>query len=200
MGKNKDKIRISFKDSGAAEDVTGSMTVITYGNPQKTILVDCGLTQGGSLLSEYRANSRKLHFKPKDVDYIIITHGHGDHCLLLPRIYREGCTAPIIMPFGAYALFRDMALDSAKIMGRDSIDLMRRYKDKDFPEIYNEDDVHRTLGFIKEYPKGDKIVIDDTLTIEYVESQHVLFGCQVILYIKKYYQFTQIINKKKGNS
>ena len=184
MGKNKDKIRISFKDSGAAEDVTGSMTVITYGNPQKTILVDCGLIQGGSLLSEYRANSRKLHFKPKDVDYIIITHGHGDHCLLLPRIYREGCTAPIIMPFGAYALFRDMALDSAKIMARDSIDLMRRYKDKDFPEIYNEDDVHRTLGFIKEYPKGDKIVIDDTLTIEYVESQHVLFGCQVILYIK----------------
>ena len=29
MGKNKDKIRVSFKDSNAAEDVTGSCTVIT---------------------------------------------------------------------------------------------------------------------------------------------------------------------------
>lgn len=184
MGKNKDKIRISFKDSNASEEVTGSMTVITYGNPQKTILVDCGLTQGGSLLNEYRANTRKLHFKPKDVDYIIISHGHGDHILLSPKLYREGCTAPLIVPEGEYDLFKEMALDSARIMGRNSIDLMRRYKDKDFPEIYTEDDVYKTLPYVKEYPKGQKIQLDDTLAIEYIESQHVLFGCQVILYIK----------------
>ena len=43
MGKTKDKIRVSFKDSGAAEDVTGSCTTITWGKPENIVLVDCGL-------------------------------------------------------------------------------------------------------------------------------------------------------------
>ena len=139
MGKNKDKIRVSFKNSNAAEDVTGSCTVITYGNPQKTILVDCGLTQGGqSLLKEYQANSRKFSFKEKEVDYIIITHLHGDHSLLLPRLYKKGCKAPIIFPKGSFDIFKEMALDSAKIMGRNSEDLERKLK-KNYPPIYDEE-------------------------------------------------------------
>ena len=44
MSKSKDKIRVSFESSGAAEDVTGSCTVITWGKPERTIVVDCGLS------------------------------------------------------------------------------------------------------------------------------------------------------------
>ena len=84
MSKSKDKIRISFKSSGAAEDVTGSCTVITWGKPERTIVVDCGLVQRGrSLLTEYKANNSKFHFKEKNVDYVFITHAHGDHSLRL---------------------------------------------------------------------------------------------------------------------
>ena len=184
MGKNKDKIRVSFKNSNAAEDVTGSCTVITYGNPQKTILVDCGLTQGGqSLLKEYQANSRKFSFKEKEVDYIIITHLHGDHSLLLPRLYKKGCKAPIIFPKGSFDIFKEMALDSAKIMGRNSEDLERKLK-KNYPPIYDEEDVKKTLEYVKEYNIGEKIEIDDTLTIEFIPSGHIISACQVVLYIK----------------
>ena len=184
MGKNKDKIRVSFKNSNSAEDVTGSCTVITYGNPQKTILVDCGLTQGGqSLLKEYQANSRKFSFKEKEVDYIIITHLHGDHSLLLPRLYKKGCKAPIIFPKGSFDIFKEMALDSAKIMGRNSEDLERKLK-KNYPPIYDEEDVKKTLEYVKEYNIGEKIEIDDTLTIEFIPSGHIISACQVVLYIK----------------
>ena len=91
MSKSKDKIRVSFKDSGAAEDVTGSCTVITWGKPQRTILVDCGLIQGDyTLLQEYRLNSRKTSFKAKDVNYIFLGHLHSDHIGNTPLQTRRG--------------------------------------------------------------------------------------------------------------
>ena len=53
MSKSKDKIRISFIGNNAI-NVAGSMTLITWGKPQKSILVEAGLIQGEkSLLQEY---------------------------------------------------------------------------------------------------------------------------------------------------
>ena len=76
-----------------------------------------------------------------------------------------------------------MALDSAKIMGRNSEDLERKLK-KNYPPIYDEEDVKKTLEYIKEYNIGEKIEIDDTLTIEFIPSGHIISACQVVLYIK----------------
>lgn len=53
MSKSKDKIRVSFIGNNATS-VTGSMTLITWGKPQRSILVEAGLVQGEkSLLGEY---------------------------------------------------------------------------------------------------------------------------------------------------
>ena len=42
----------------------------------------------------------------------------------------------------------------------------------------------KTLEYIKEYNIGEKIEIDDTLTIEFIPSGHIISACQVVLYIK----------------
>ena len=160
------------------------MTIITYGNPKKTICVDAGLIQGGqSLLKEYQLNNRKLNFKPKDLDYIIITHVHGDHSLALGRLFRDGANCPIIMPKGNKEIYKLLALDSVKIFNRNAMDLTKRAK-KIYPPIYSEDEVEKTLLNIKEYPFEEKIELDETLTLEFVPSGHVLNGSQVVLYIK----------------
>ena len=63
MGKSKDKIRISFIGNNATS-VAGSMTLITWGKPQRSILVEAGLVQGEkSLLGEYQANNANLRLK-----------------------------------------------------------------------------------------------------------------------------------------
>ena len=183
MSKNKDKIRISFKDSGAAEDVTGSCTVISWGKPEKTILVDCGTVQGNmSLLKEYQANNARFLFKEKEVNYAFLTHAHVDHCGRLPLLAKRGFKGKIIVPEGTEAIIKELLLDSAKIMGRDAEDLSRRLG-KNFPPIYEEDDVYRALSMVEEFPINKKIKVNDEITFEFIPAGHVMASAQLLLYI-----------------
>ena len=184
MSKSKDKIRVSFKSSGAAEDVTGSCTVITWGKPERTILVDCGLIQGNqSLLKEYQANNARFSFKEKNVDYVFVTHAHADHSSRLALLTKRGFNGKIIVPEGNKDIIRELSLDSAKIMLRDAEDLFRRFK-KDYPPIYEESDVKNMVAFMKEYPFKEKIKLDDEVTFEFIPSGHIIGAAQLILYIK----------------
>ena len=184
MSKSKDKIRVSFKSSGAAEDVTGSCTVITWGKPERTILVDCGLIQGNqSLLKEYQANNARFSFKEKNVDYVFVTHAHADHSSRLALLTKRGFNGKIIVPEGNKDIIRELSLDSEQIMLRAAEDLFRRFK-KDYPPIYEESDVKNMVAFMKEYPFKEKIKLDDEVTFEFIPSGHIIGAAQLILYIK----------------
>ena len=183
MSKSKDKIRVSFKDSGAAEDVTGSCTVITWGKPQRTILVDCGLIQGGTLLKEYQANNAKFSFKEKEVEYVFVSHSHSDHQGRIPLLTRRGFSGKVIVPEQSKEVIKALQLDSAKIMARDALDLTKRTQKVYFP-IYDEKDVYATYELMEEYPIGKRIELDDEISFEYLPAGHTLGSAQLILYIK----------------
>ena len=184
MSKSKDKIRVSFKNSGAAEDVTGSCTVITWGKPERTILVDCGLVQGNqSLLKEYQANSARFTFKEKNIDYVFVTHSHVDHSGRLSLLTKRGFDGKIIVPEGNRDLIRELQLDSAKIMLRDVEDLSRKLK-REYSPIYEESDVKDMIAHIEEYPFKQRIQLDDEVTFEFIPSGHIIGAAQLILYIK----------------
>ena len=136
-----------------------------------------------SLLKEYQLNTRRLHFKEKDIDYIVVGHVHADHICGIPRLYARGCKAQIIIPEGNRSLFREMCLDSAKIMAKDALDLTKKFK-KFYPPIYQEEDVKKSLVFLKEVPEKVKYKLDDDITIEFIPSGHIINSYQIVLYIK----------------
>ena len=185
MSKSKDKIRVSFKDSNAAESVAGSCTSITWGSPQNVVLVDCGLIQGEqSLLKEYQANTvRFKSFKAAEVDYVFITHAHSDHQGRLPLLYKRGFSGRVIVPEHSKRVIRELLLDSAKIMERDAMDLTKRTK-KFYEPIYTVADVNGVCDLIEEVPFETKIQLTDELTFELLPAGHVLGSAQVVLYIK----------------
>ena len=113
MGKNKDKIRVSFGHN--SEHVTGSYTLINSGQSKKKILVDFGLIQENmSLLKLYQINSKRPDFKAKELTYVFLTHAHIDHCGKASLLPRYVCTAPIIMPKCMKSIYKEMTLESAK--------------------------------------------------------------------------------------
>lgn len=179
--KKKESIRVSFVDSPSADDVTGSLILIS--TPGYKILVDAGLHQTNDRYKDFLVNNRKFkEFRAKDIDYIFITHCHADHCLLAPRIYKEGCTAPLIISENSFSVLKDMAEDCAEINERDVI-LINSQHDKHYSPIYGMDDVCKMLCYVNEYPQNEKITLNEEISFELIPSGHLLGSCQVLLHI-----------------
>ena len=90
---------------GAAGTVTGSKHLINTsfdgdGKKGMQVLVDCGLFQGQK---EWRErNWQDTPVPAHEIDAVILTHAHLDHCGWIPRLVKEGfrgkiyATAPTI--------------------------------------------------------------------------------------------------------
>lgn len=74
---------------GGAGTVTGSKHLLRHGDTR--LLVDCGLFQGLKNLREL--NWQPLPVAPADIDAVVLTHAHLDHCGYLPRLVAEGFRA-----------------------------------------------------------------------------------------------------------
>ena len=183
MSKSKDKIRVRFVGHNA-EHVAGSQILIEAGYSKKKILLECGLIQDNySTLKSYQVNVKKFPFKPKEIDYIFVCHAHIDHIGRIPKLYKENCTAKIIAPEGLKDLYREMCLDSAKIMERDAAEISKK-TGKSYEPIYNAEDVYKSLQYWEEYPSNMKIKISDSIEFNFLGSGHIFKAYQLELWIK----------------
>ena len=181
MSKHKKRnIRVSFVGK-ASEQVTGSSILIETEN--KKILLECGLSQGKTMLEDYKDNAQRFKFKPKELDYVILLHAHMDHIGNVPRLYKEGCDADIIVPKNSRELYSLMWEDGAHILLKDSKDLTRKFK-RNYEPIYEKEDVFSAIQHIKEYGVKEKIQIDEDLEIRYIPSGHIINAYQIEMWVK----------------
>jgi len=67
---------VILQSLGGAGTVTGSKHLLK--TPELNILIDCGLFQGIKSLREQ--NWQPLNISAGEIDLIILTHAHLDHC------------------------------------------------------------------------------------------------------------------------
>ena len=181
MAKKKKEIKVSFVDEPASEDVTGSGVYIE--SPNHKILLDYGLEQSNDNYEDFLVNNRKTkEFKPKDLDFVFVSHMHGDHCLLVPKLYKNGFKGATIVPCGNLGIYKTMAMDSAYISERDIL-VINSQHNKKYQALYSEQDVNTMMEYTLAKPIGEKIYIDDELSFEFIPSGHLLYSCQIVLYI-----------------
>jgi metallo-beta-lactamase family protein len=96
---------------GGATTVTGSQFLLDTGRAK--VLIDCGMFQGSP--NESVRNRVPFAFKPSELDAVVLTHAHLDHCGLLPVLVREGFAGPIHCTAGTAELARLVMLDSGKL-------------------------------------------------------------------------------------
>ena len=96
---------------GATRTVTGSMHQLDACG--RSLLLDCGLFQGRRAESYHR--NREFPFRPKEIDAVLLSHAHIDHCGNLPNLVKQGFTGPISCTPATRALAGVMLQDAAKI-------------------------------------------------------------------------------------
>jgi metallo-beta-lactamase family protein len=96
---------------GAATTVTGSQFLLTTSRAK--VLIDCGMFQGNP--HEAIRNRVPLAYDPAEIDAVLLTHAHLDHCGLIPHVVAKGLRAPIFATAGTVDLAGLVLLDSAKL-------------------------------------------------------------------------------------
>src|SRR5262245_13622456 len=106
---------------GAARTVTGSMHRVDAAG--QTVLLDCGLFQGRR--EESRLRNSQFPFRAKEIDAVILSHAHVDHCGNLPNLVKQGFDGTIYCTPATRALADVMLADAAKIQEEDAAYLNR---------------------------------------------------------------------------
>ncbi|RZM27937.1 MAG: MBL fold metallo-hydrolase [Pedobacter sp.] len=173
-------MKIAFH--GAARAVTGSKHLITLNNNTK-ILLDCGMFQGMGEVTD-KLNSY-FGFHPAELDYVVLSHAHIDHCGLLPRLVAEGFNGNIYCTPPTMDLARILLMDSAKIQVQDAeyLNKKRREHEEVAQALYTEEDVVKTLSLFQIVEYNEDFEIDEQVRILLTDAGHIIGSSAVHLTI-----------------
>ena len=132
-------IKVTFL--GAARTVTGSKHLVESNGTR--VLVDAGLFQGLKELRE--RNWQDLPIKASDIDVIVLTHAHLDHCGYLPRLVAQGFRGRVFCTAGTQDLCRIVLPDAGRLQEEDAAYANRHGFTKHAPALplYTETDAFR---------------------------------------------------------
>jgi metallo-beta-lactamase family protein len=162
---------------GATRTVTGSMHRVDVGG--RSLLLDCGLFQGPR--SESRRRNEQFPFRPRDIDAVLLSHAHVDHCGNLPNLVKQGFAGPIWCTPATRALAGVMLGDAAKIQEEDAA-YLNRHREKGEPRVeplYDGRDVYRTLLKFRAVPYDTLTEVGPGVEATFVDAGHLLGSAMI---------------------
>lgn len=147
---------------GAAGTVTGSKFLLTYG--QQKFLIDCGLFQGQE--PDIRRNLDPFPDDFGQVQAVLLTHAHIDHCGALPRWVKAGFRGPIYSTEPTRDLCEILLPDSARIHQLEA----GIHGDP----FYSEEDAWQALDLFRDVPYYQEFSPGEGVTVIFRDAGHIL--------------------------
>ncbi len=183
-------MKITFH--GAARTVTGSKHLLHI-NPDKNILLDCGMFQG--LGKETLELNSQWGFDPRQLNYVIISHAHIDHVGLLPKLVKDGYNGPIYCTTQTEELAKILMLDSAHIQESDVLHINKMHERQGRPPVeplYTEEDATRVFPLLRPIGYDAPFKIDDDVELLYTDCGHIIGSAAINLKIKENGRITHL--------
>jgi metallo-beta-lactamase family protein len=164
---------------GGAGSVTGSKYLVESGGAR--FLIDCGLFQGPKELR--RLNWEEFAVEPANIDFIILTHGHLDHCGYLPRLVKAGFKGKIFATAPTLEIAKIVMYDSARIQEEDAFRANREKFTRHTPALplYTVKDVDETVKLLESKPSETWLELREEIRIRFRYNGHILGACFVEL-------------------
>lgn len=159
---------------GAAQEVTGSKHIFQVND--KTFMVDCGAFQGKRKESDEK--NRNLNVNLKSLEAVFLTHGHLDHCGLLPLLVKRGFTGNIYATSPTRDIASLVLMDSARIQAHDAEFLAKEAAKKgekfSWKPLYTPADCVNAVNQIVALSYNRKMPVTSDVKFEFYDAGHIL--------------------------
>lgn len=171
-------MRIHFL--GATRTTTGSLYLLELN--RRRLLLECGLFQGRR--DESIERNRHFPFDPRQLDAVILSHAHIDHCGNLPNLCRQGFDGNVHCTFATRDLAAIMLEDSAQIQQDDAAFVSKQRAKKGLPPVeplYSPTDAEKAVRQFVSINYDRPFTVLDGLTVTFRDAGHILGAAQVVL-------------------
>ncbi|NIP18432.1 MAG: MBL fold metallo-hydrolase [Xanthomonadales bacterium] len=159
---------------GAAGEVTGSCHILKVNGSK--ILLDCGLIQGSR--SDEARNRDPFPFDAREIDAVVLSHAHLDHCGRLPLLVKRGFRGPVFAQEASCELASILLADAARLEERDARYLSRKLG-KNVKPLFAEEDGERVIRQLRGVKYRHKQEVVNGVTVRFRDAGHILGSCAV---------------------
>jgi metallo-beta-lactamase family protein len=162
----------SLRFLGAAGTVTGSKFLLT--SPAGKVLVDCGLYQGDRELR--RRNWAPFPADIHDLDAVVLTHAHLDHCGWLPCLVRRGYTGPVYCSPWTAEVAAIVLRDAAHLQEEDARYAARHGYSKHHPPLplFDTTDAEKAIAALAKLEHGAQQQLTRDIGVRLHRAGHIL--------------------------
>jgi len=155
---------------GGAGEVGRSCFLVQ--TPNSNVLLDCGINVAASDPKRMFPDFRAMQLTIDDLDAVIISHAHLDHCGFVPYLYKYGYDGPIYATKPTRDIMAMLTLDAVEISQRE---------DKELP--YSSGHIKNVIEHVVplEYEEVADISPDVRLTL--YNAGHILGSSEIHLHI-----------------
>src|SRR5437867_12831406 len=152
---------------------------------QQRLLFECGLFQGKR--DESIERNRNFPFGPAQLDAVVLSHAHIDHCGNLPNLCRQGYGGNIYCTFATRDLASIMLEDSAEIQRDDAAFVSKKRAKQGLPPVeplYTASDAEKAVRQFVSLNYDRPFPVTDGVTATFRDAGQILGAAQVILDIQ----------------
>lgn len=173
---------MKIKFIGAAGTVTGSKTLVE--TDEVRFLIDCGLFQGIKPLREL--NWEPIPVLASTIDFVLLTHGHLDHCGWLPRLVEQGFSGKIYCTGPTMEITKLILIDSAKIQEEDALKANRENSSKhEIAEpLYTVDQAEKVFPFLTVVTPETIIKLEGGIEATFFLAGHIIGACSISVQVE----------------
>jgi len=165
---------------GACQGVTGSQYLLeVQGN---NLLLECGLFQGPREAT-YRRN-RHPRYPVEEIEAVVLSHAHLDHCGNLPRIKAKGFGGEVHCTHATADLCTYMLRDAAHVQQKDLEFVNKIHRRKGLPlfnPLYSQEDAEEILRQFVSWDYGRQFQPISGVSVQLLDAGHVLGAAQELL-------------------
>lgn len=173
---------------GVYDEVTGTSVLVEVDGLH--ILFDFGLYQNGKLniKESMKANIKsKFNIPLSEVDYIIITHSHADHCAMLPILFRDDSPfkGKILCTEASSSLISMVCCDSAFVQASQVKAYNKANPKQELLPMYTISEAEKVISHLQGYGYNENIWLNDRVYIEFIPNGHLFGSASIYLTFMK---------------